>query len=169
MTELKANPQIAKAPDYHVPVIIIGAGPAGLAAAKKCAEHGLKCLLLDEQKSKGGQIYRAITETSAQHQKILGQDYIAGKRLVSESESELIQYVPNATVWQVTRDRTVSYKKKGKSFTVAADNIILATGAVERPFPIPGWTLPGVLSCGGAQILLKTAAIVPSGKVVLAG
>ena len=52
---------------------------------------------------------------------------------------------------------------------VRARAAILATGAQERPFPIPGWTLPGVMSVGGAQILLKTAGLVPQGRVVIAG
>jgi len=52
---------------------------------------------------------------------------------------------------------------------VRARAVILATGAIERPFPIPGWTLPGVMSAGGAQILLKTAGVVPQGRTVLAG
>lgn len=169
MTELTANPQTAKEPDYSVPVVIIGAGPAGMAAAKECASKGIKCLLLDEQSSKGGQIYRSITETSPQHQEILGDDYIAGKSLTLDSDHHLIDYSPNSTVWQVTRDKKVSFKRNSKSQTVQANNIILATGAMERPFPVPGWTLPGVLSCGGGQILLKSSGVVPSGKVVLAG
>ena len=52
---------------------------------------------------------------------------------------------------------------------VSARRILLATGAVERPVPIPGWTLPGVMAVGAAQILLKTADLVPAGRIVLAG
>ena len=52
---------------------------------------------------------------------------------------------------------------------VHARQVILCTGALERPFPIPGWTLPGVMTAGAAQILLKSAALVPPGRVVLAG
>ncbi|MGE9126227.1 NAD(P)/FAD-dependent oxidoreductase, partial [Escherichia coli] len=57
----------------------------------------------------------------------------------------------------------------GHSFLISADAVILATGAQERPFPIPGWTLPGVMTAGAAQILLKTSGVVPDGEIVLAG
>lgn len=169
MTEHTANTQHNSEPDHKVPVVIIGAGPAGMAAAKECADNGLACLLLDEQHSKGGQIYRSITETSDKHQNILGDDYIAGSKLAKACEHDLIEYAPGSTVWQVTRDKKVNYKRHGRSYTVQAGSIILATGAMERPFPVPGWTLPGVLSCGGAQILLKSSGVVPNGNVVLAG
>lgn len=169
MTELTANPQHAKAPSRHVPVVIIGAGPAGLSAASECAQHGIKTLLLDEQNSMGGQIYRSITRTNAKRKAILGPDYVAGEKIAEAAKNPLIDYSPNSTVWQVNRDRQVSYKKDGKSITVQADHIILATGAMERPFPVSGWTTPGVLSGGGAQILLKSAGVVPNGSVVLAG
>src|SRR5690625_2670702 len=142
MTELTANPQYAKAPEKKVQVLIIGAGPAGVAAARQCAAHGLESLLLDEQPSKGGQIYRAITKTSDGHQKILGDDYMAGRTLMGQVDDKLITYLPNSTVWQVTRDKLVSFKRNGKSTTVQAEHIVLATGAIERPFPVPGWTLP---------------------------
>ena len=52
---------------------------------------------------------------------------------------------------------------------LTARRILLATGALERPVPIPGWTLPGVMTAGAAQILLKSAGLVPEGRVVLAG
>src|SRR6202021_2116982 len=66
-------------------------------------------------------------------------------------------------------DGTLSLAGDGASETVAARHILLATGAIERPVPIPGWTLPGVMTVGAAQILLKTADLVPDGRAVLAG
>src|SRR6185312_3897813 len=66
-------------------------------------------------------------------------------------------------------DGTVSTLADGRADTLSARHILLATGAYERPVPIPGWTLPGVMTAGGAQILLKTADLVPAGRTVLAG
>src|SRR5262249_13455774 len=57
----------------------------------------------------------------------------------------------------------------GRIETLTARRIVLATGALERPVPIPGWTLPGIMTVGAAQILLKSAGLVPEGRVVLAG
>lgn len=169
MTELSANPQSTPVPDFTFPVVIIGAGPAGLAAAQHCAMHDIACLLLDEQDGKGGQIYRNITRSSSEHQAILGTEYQAGLELAQSATHELVDYRPGCIVWQITRDKTVSFTHDGRTQTVQADRIILATGAMERPFPIPGWTLPGVLSCGGAQVLLKESGVVPEGNIVVVG
>src|SRR5471032_2573905 len=136
-----------------VDVAVIGAGPAGLAAATQAARAGLSVVLLDEQDAVGGQIYRAIECSDAQRRAILGPDYAAGAALASEFARSGARYVPNASVWQVTRERTVHYLKDGKVSSFEARRVVLATGALERPFPIPGWTLPGVMTAGAAQIL----------------
>lgn len=78
-------------------------------------------------------------------------------------------YIPGASVWQVEQDMRVHYLHEGRSHTVQASRLVVATGAYERPMPIPGWTLPGVMTAGAGQILLKGAALLPSKPVVLAG
>jgi thioredoxin reductase len=152
-----------------VDVAVIGAGPAGLAAATQAARAGLSVVLLDEQEAVGGQIYRAIERSDAQRRTILGADYAAGAALASEFARSGALYVPNASVWQVTRERTVHYLKDGKVSSFEARRVVLATGALERPFPIPGWTLPGVMTAGAAQILLKSAGEVPAEPPILVG
>ena len=152
-----------------VDVAVIGAGPAGLAAATRAAGAGLSVVLLDEQEAVGGQIYRAIERSDAQRREILGPDYVAGAALAGAFANSGVRYVPNASVWQVTRERSVHYLKDGKVGSFEAKRVVLATGALERPFPIPGWTLPGVLTAGAAQILLKSAGEVPAEPPVLIG
>ncbi|KQR78807.1 FAD/NAD(P)-binding oxidoreductase [Burkholderia sp. Leaf177] len=152
-----------------IDVAVIGAGPAGLAAATQAARAGLSVVVLDEQESVGGQIYRAIERSDAQRREILGPDYQAGSALATAFARSGARYVPNASVWQVTREKTVHYLKDGKVASFEAKRVVLATGALERPFPIPGWTLPGVLTAGAAQILLKSAGEVPSEPPVLVG
>ena len=152
-----------------VDVAVIGAGPAGLAAATRAAGAGLSVVLLDEQEAVGGQIYRAIERSDAQRREILGPDYVAGAALADAFAHSGARYVPNASVWQVTRERSVHYLKDGTVGSFEAKRVVLATGALERPFPIPGWTLPGVLTAGAAQILLKSAGEVPAEPPVLAG
>lgn len=152
-----------------VDVAVIGAGPAGLAAATQAARAGLSVVLLDEQEAVGGQIYRAIERSDAQRRNILGADYAAGASLASEFARSGARYVPNASVWQVTRERSVHYLKDGKVSSFEARRVVLATGALERPFPIPGWTLPGVMTAGAAQILLKSAGEVPAEPPILVG
>ncbi|MFL9874359.1 FAD/NAD(P)-dependent oxidoreductase [Paraburkholderia megapolitana] len=152
-----------------VNVAVIGAGPAGLAAATQAAQAGLSVILLDEQDAVGGQIYRAIERSDAQRREILGADYSAGAALADAFARCGARHLPNASVWQVTRERTVHYLRDGKVGSVEAKRVVLATGAFERPFPIPGWTLPGVMSAGAAQILLKSAGEVPAEPPVLVG
>jgi NADPH-dependent 2,4-dienoyl-CoA reductase/sulfur reductase-like enzyme len=146
---------------------IIGAGPAGLAAAAFGAELGLDTLLIDEQEAPGGQIYRAVER--APDSSPLGADYLAGLPLAAALRASGARYRPATTVWHIDPDGTLSLAAGGISETVTARRILLATGAIERPVPIPGWTLPGVMTVGAAQILLKTADLVPEGRAVLAG
>jgi len=150
-------------------VVVVGAGPAGMSAATRAARAGLKTVLLDEQNATGGQIYRAIGRASARRKEILGSDYTAGAAIANAFAASGARLVTNASVWQVTRERSIHYLKDGKVGCFDAQRVILASGALERPFPIPGWTLPGVLTAGAAQILLKSAGEVPAAAPVLAG
>jgi NADPH-dependent 2,4-dienoyl-CoA reductase/sulfur reductase-like enzyme len=81
-----------------------------------------------------------------------------------------VDYSPRTTLWHVDLGAgVISVLREGRSEEIGASRLILATGAQERPVPIPGWTLPGVMGAGAAQILLKTAGAVPQGPVVIAG
>lgn len=158
-------------------LLVVGAGPAGLAAATLAARHGVDVMLVDEQPTPGGQIYRAITTTPLRNHDTLGKDYWHGETLVNAFKRSHARYQPGATVWAVSRMTTqdlqsgfeVGYSVAGEARMLHARNIILATGAQERPFPIPGWTLPGVMTAGAAQTMFKTAGIVPGKRTVLAG
>jgi thioredoxin reductase len=150
-------------------VAVVGAGPAGLAAANFCARAGLDCVLIDEQTSPGGQIYRAVTASPLPPDTVLGRDYWRGAALAQAALASGVHYVPGATVWGLMREGELAVSVGGGSRLIQARRVILATGAIERPFPIPGWTLPGVMAAGGAQILLKSSGLVPQGRTVLAG
>jgi NADPH-dependent 2,4-dienoyl-CoA reductase/sulfur reductase-like enzyme len=150
-------------------VVIVGAGPAGLAAAATTAGAGLATLLLDENPTPGGQIYRAVTTTPVEKRSILGEDYWAGASLVAEARASGAEIVQGATVWSLDAARELGVSAGGVSRLLRARRVILATGALERPFPIPGWTLPGVMTAGAVQTLLKGSGLVPEGRLVLAG
>jgi len=149
-------------------LLVVGAGPAGMAAAAAAASMGVAVTLLDEQPAAGGQIYRAVEAAAGPRGEILGEDYLYGLRLVRALESPLIAHEKGATVWRVDADGTVAYSQGGKGRLIRGRRVILATGALERPVPAPGWTLPGVMTAGAAQILLKQSAVVPR-RAVLAG
>jgi NADPH-dependent 2,4-dienoyl-CoA reductase/sulfur reductase-like enzyme len=150
-------------------VAVIGAGPAGLAAAATAAEAGLSTLLLDENAGPGGQIWRAIASTPVTKRDHLGADYWAGADLVEAVRSSGAEIIQRATVWSLDRNLEVGISVGGVSAFVRARRVILATGALERPFPIPGWTLPGVMTAGAAQTLLKSSGLVPDRRTVIAG
>jgi NADPH-dependent 2,4-dienoyl-CoA reductase/sulfur reductase-like enzyme len=150
-----------------IDLAVIGAGPAGMAAAVLAAELGLDTVLLDEQDAPGGQIYRGIER--AADETPLGSDYLAGRKLAAALRASGAVYLPGTTVWHIDPDGTVSLLAAGASRTIRARRVLVAAGAIERPVPLPGWTLPGVMTAGAAQIALKTGDLVPAGRTVLAG
>ena len=153
----------------HYQFLIIGAGPAGLAAAATASKYGISCALLDEQPEPGGQIYRAIESIPEQREKLLGSEYQRGQALVDEFRASAAEYYPETRVWSLNDQKEAGVLHHGKTKMITADQILVASGAMERPVPFPGWTLPGVMQAGAGQILFKSAGVVPSDGVVLAG
>ncbi|WP_324754485.1 NAD(P)/FAD-dependent oxidoreductase [Roseovarius sp. Pro17] len=148
-------------------LIIIGAGPAGMSAARTAADGGLRALLLDEQAQPGGQIYRNVGQNRSARG-WLGAEYASGARLVDALDHPLVTVESGATVWRLEAGPRVVWSRGGTSHIAAAPHVVLAGGAQERPVPFPGWTLPGVMTAGAAQILMKTAGMLPR-DAVLAG
>lgn len=138
-----------------VDVIIIGAGPAGLAAAAELATHKLSVCLIDEQIGPGGQIWR---NTSPIHQ-WPGVNYSPASTVIDIDTQELISvtWLQNKSGSRIIR----------QTQTLA---LIIATGAMERPLLFPGAQIPGVMGIGAVQSVLKQAGMVPRGPgVILAG
>ncbi len=150
-------------------VVVVGAGPAGLAAAAITAQHGLSTVILDEGAGPGGQIYRAITTTPVTDRRVLGPDYWHGADLVAAAARTGVEIVNGALAWSIDRDLIVGVSRNGTAQMIQAKRVILATGALERPFPIPGWTLPGVMTVGAGQTMLKASGLTPDRRVALAG
>ena len=150
-------------------VAVIGAGPAGISCASSLVELGLEVVVLDEQAGPGGQMYKNIEQVSPACLDILGEDYRAGLPMVQRFRGRKLTYFTGACVWQVNADGHIFFSKDGMSREIAARYIVVATGAMERPIPFPGWTLPGVMGAGGASNLIKNGGLKPDGRVVLAG
>jgi hypothetical protein len=173
MREIEDVGALAKTYDLAVS----GAGPAGM-AAETAAGLGLSTLALDENAGPGGQIYRAVTSTPVRTRATLGEDYWRGAELAASFGASNGDYARAATVWSVGQGfdalerengLEVAVSRGGSAHLVGAKEVVLAMGALERPFPIPGWTLPGVMTAGAAQIALKSSGLVPDGRVVVAG
>lgn len=153
----------------HWDAIVIGTGPAGLAFAATAAKLGLDVLAMDEQASPGGQIYRNIEHQTTEGMEVLGADYRNGKALVEAFFNSNAQYVPQATAWKIEADGRVCYSCNGESREISAHRVVIAIGAMERPVPFAGWTLPGVMGVGAVDTLYKSAGVLPKGPVTLVG
>ncbi|TPB79310.1 (2Fe-2S)-binding protein [Burkholderia pseudomallei] len=140
-------------------LVIVGAGPAGMGAAVAAREWNLSVLMLDEQPAPGGQIYRGIEQHAERHAR-LDPGSVRGRELATRFRACGADYRPGASVWWVAGDGDVAFSVDGHAHRVRARRLLLATGAMERPWPLPGWTLPGVMTAGAAQILMKTTGLV---------
>ncbi len=150
-------------------LLVIGAGPAGMAAAQIAAKQGVEVVLVDEQAQPGGQIYRNVDTSPLADIDLLGKDYAFGRPLVQAFRNSEIDYHAATSVWYLDKTRQIGVLNQGVSHIISAEHVIVATGAQERPMPLPNWQLPGVMTAGAGQILLKSAAMVPDNGVVLAG
>jgi thioredoxin reductase len=153
-----------------VDLLIVGAGPAGMAAAVAARRFGLDVLVVDDQPAPGGQVFRAIEAASATSRAAaLGESYTAGLPLAKAFRASGATYEAGAQLWHIEPGFRAFLSRDRKSWTVNAKAVVLATGAQERPVPFPGWTLPGVLTVGAAQIMLKSSGQIPDKPVWVAG
>ncbi|GIH06779.1 oxidase [Rhizocola hellebori] len=140
--------------------MVIGAGPAGLAAATTAARFGRSVALLDAATRPGGQFWRhRAADTGAGHR-----DWATFAALRDQLSG--VDYRPGSRVWFVEPGFTV-HLEGGERF--AGARLVLATGAYDRSFPFPGWDLPGVVTAGAAQALLKGQGVPIGKRVVVAG
>jgi len=153
------------------PLLVVGGGPAGMAAAIEAARAGLACTLVDEGPRLGGQIYRQPPAGfRVRDARALGRDHARGEALRDElaAAGERVDVRPGTSVVGIW-GRDVAWVAGDASGTITAEQLVLATGAYDRPVPFPGWTLPGVLTAGGAQALVKTMRVAPGRRALVAG
>jgi D-hydroxyproline dehydrogenase subunit alpha len=151
-------------------LVIVGGGPAGLAAAIEARRFGVQVCLIDERPQLGGQIYKQ--PPAAFHvldPARLGADYRAGRRLIDAAAESGVEVRTDTTVWAIWPKEVCFVRGGVDAGVIDAGCLLLATGAYDRPMAFPGWTLPGVMTAGGAQSLVKTQRIVPGERILLAG
>lgn len=141
-------------------VLIVGAGPAGLAAADAAAGHGLRVGLLDAQATQGGQVWRHDVRRAATHAAAVAFEAVARRTNIAWMERTQVVAAAN--------DRLL-VEHDEQALTLHYDKLVLACGARELLLPFPGWSLPGVLGAGGAQALVKQGWPVVGKRVVVAG
>lgn len=154
------------------PLVIIGGGPAGMAAAIEAARAGLAPMLIDESARLGGQVYRALPEAfRVEDAERLGRDFARGERLRAEfaETADRVEVLSSTSVLGVWPNREVLWARDETAGVFSAERLIIASGAHDRPVPFPGWTLPGVMTAGGVQTLLKTMRVRPGRRALVAG
>ena len=152
-------------------VAVVGAGPAGMAAATLAAELGLDVALIDSQ-PRPGRRTRAATAVSPDPGLLLADSDAHGAPQVDALARSGARFIGAAAVVSVARNDVgfeIGLAVDGKPATIRASKLIVATRVQERPFPIPGWTLPGVMTAGSAQVQFTGAGRIPSGRTMLAG
>lgn len=141
-------------------VAVVGAGPAGIAAAVSAAGLGRRVVVLDEGGRAGGQIWRNGGRFAAPR---------AARAWLERLERSGARVLTGTTVVDGWAPGVLLAEQGGRPLRIEAGAIVLATGARERLLPFPGWTLPGVLGVGGIQALVKSGLDVAGRRVVLAG
>lgn len=153
------------------PVVIVGAGPAGVSATRTLLDHGITPCLVDESLRGGGQIYRrqplGFQRSARQIYGFEASKAQAVHRTLDEL-APLIDYRPETLVWNA-EDGRLDLLNNGRAESLEYAQIIVATGATDRILPVPGWTLPGVYSLGAAQIALKYQGCAIGERVAFCG
>ena len=141
-----------------------------MSAAATAAQEGLSVLLLDEQPQAGGQIFRNVENHVSDHQVNqlnLGKEYAAGSLLVKALSTPNIKTEYQSTVWRIDAGKSFAWSQNGVSHLSYASQVLLAVGAQERPMTFPGWTLPGEMSAGAAQILMKSSRLLARESILV--
>ena len=161
---------MASAPGVvDVDAIVVGAGAAGVAAALVIAGSGLRAALVDAGTGPAGQYHRGSTEAAWLRQVAALRDHVSAGD---------VAYLPSTIAYAVERDAesgslTVLTRgddlHAGELGRVRGRALVVATGAHDRPLPVPGWELPGAMTPGAAQALVKGSATLPGDRIVVAG
>ena len=146
---------------HHVcDVLVVGAGPAGMAAAFRAARSGARVAVVDDNPAVGGQIWRGEQAKPKSKQ---AQEWFEKIRSVD------FEFINAARVFEQTSPGTVRAETPDGVLELSYRSLLLATGARELFLPFPGWTLPNVMGAGGLQALVKSGLPIEGKRVVVAG
>jgi thioredoxin reductase len=149
---------------------VIGSGPAGLTAAIEAARYGVEVVIIDENTTPGGQLFKQI------HKFFGSKDHKAGIRgidigneLLDESEKLGVKILLDTVAWGLFDDHKIGISTQDQSDVIEAKRVVLATGAFENTLAFPGWTLPGVIGAGAAQTIMNIHRVRPGKGVLMVG
>ena len=151
-------------------LVVIGGGPAGIAAAATAAKHGLSVALIDERPTLGGQIYKRVGPGfKVKSAKEVGKDYFLGEELINELENSSVELFLETLVGTIENSAVVIVRNGESAEKLNYKKLLISPGAYDRPVAFPGWTLPGVITAGAAQSLVKTQRVNPGSRIFFAG
>ena len=150
-------------------MLVVGAGPAGLSAARALAVAGAEVVVLDERLHAGGQYFKPLAPSHQAKPSTLDRQFRDGAVLRQSAELAGVTIVNEATVWAAFSPTEIAAVVAGRARLYRPKRLVLATGAYEQSWPVPGWTLPGVTTVGGLQTLALSYRVAPGRRIVIAG
>ena len=178
------DPALAVASEDPVPerdaeILVVGAGPAGLAAAEAAARAGAEVTILDERPMPGGQYYKQLAPwLRPTRGRAPDPQFARGSELMRRVRDLGVDVASEAMVWNASwrcagdTDEAaveVDVLHEGRAVRYRARRLLVATGAYERPHRVPGWILPGFMTTGAAQTLGRAYRVAPGKRILLAG
>lgn len=145
--------------EHGFDIVVVGAGPAGIAAAWAAASSGAKVGVVDGNGAAGGQIWRHGAAAPPPR----------ARQWVDKAEAAGVDFFSSTTVVDAASPNHLYAMCDDVPLCLSSDRLVLATGARERFLPFPGWTLPGVMGAGGLQALAKGGWPLSGKRVVVAG
>ncbi len=148
-------------------VLVVGGGVAGLSAAIAAAQAGASVVVLDERASPGGQFAKPLA--TSHQDSAPDRQFALGIWLIGAAAKAGVVVETGALVWGAFAADQIAAVVRGQSVLYRPRRLILATGAHEASVPIPGWTLPGVMTTGGLQALVRAQRVAPGTRILIAG
>ncbi len=167
LAQLGQEPDAATAEDRLCDVLVVGGGVAGLSAAIAAAEAGASVVVVDERSAPGGQFAKPLADSHTDAAP--DPQFRLGAELRERALAAGVRIETDATVWGGFAADEIAALVDGRAVTFRPRRLVLATGAHERPVPLPGWTLPGVMTTGSLQTLVRAQRVCPGEHVLIAG
>lgn len=154
--------------------LVVGSGPAGMAMAIKLASANVNTIVVDERPDPGGQFYKQnIVSRAHGHPQQPDSQFRDGAALISSFLNSGVEVIYGATVWAAFHESheciEICASTNDESLTIIARQLVLANGAYESAPAFPGWTLPGTMSTGAVQSLVRAYSVSPGRRVLIAG
>jgi glycine/D-amino acid oxidase-like deaminating enzyme len=164
-----AAPEQMPGQELACDVLVVGAGPAGLSAARRLALAGLNVIVADERLHPGGQYYKPLAPSHTADVTSLDKQFRDGAALHEATLGAGARILNDTIVWAAFSANEVAALVAGRATIFRPQRLVLATGAYEQAWPVPGWTLPGVMTVGSLQTLARSYRVTPGERIVIAG